>query len=381
MGSECKTVLHLINAFHAGGAEILVCRMAPLLLPYGYRAVVVSLSGYVDELGRVLIDELEDAGIEWHLIGKPVGSGTLRAITRCARHIQRCKPNIVHTHCSSPDLHGGVASRLVGGVKYVSTLHNTRYDSRWFVRVARHIYGLFSKPHYIAISGSVAAEMEKRLGISRNRMDIVPNGVDDRLFTGSLGRNLVRRDIFRVSAAHKVIVSIGTLIEQKKNFSCLIRAFASVVRERSDFSLFIFGEGKDRQLLEAEIENLGISEYVSLPGVTADVPAILRSADLFVLPSAREGFGLVAIEAMMAGLPVILSDVDGLREMADKGAPVLTFPPGNVQALANQIRRFLESPELMSRFGQAAKTWAIQNHSLNATVKGYVSVYNRLLES
>lgn len=377
---DFKVILHLINSFHAGGAETLTCRSAPLFLQWGYRPVVVSLSKTVDQVGQCLIGELDEAGIPWHSVAKPVRSGRLRAIIRCANLIQHYRPHIVHTHCSSPDFYGGMGSAFVGGAKHVSTLHSTRYDSRWFAKVARRISQPLSKPHYIAISSSVAAVMEEQFGISSKRMDIVPNGVDERRFTGEFDRDRIRREVLGVGSGRQVIVSVGRLA-QPKNFPCLIDAFALLLGERPDLSLAIFGEGEERQRLETRIEDLGIGQRVSLPGVVTHVPAILRSADLFVLPSAWEGFGLAAVEAMMAGLPVIVSDVDGLREMANRGAPILTFPSGDVRSLADRMKQFLDSPKLMSRLGQAAKAWAIQNYSLKAMVEGYVSVYDKLLDS
>lgn len=380
MAHNSKTVLQIINAFMAGGSETLICRLAPMLLSYGYRSVVVSLGGVIDDVGKSLTADLQHAGMEVVILNKPAMSERCRTVKRCVSLIRQYQPEIVHTHGSTPDVYGGMASWIAGGVQHISTVHNTRFDSRLFVKIFRPILNFLTKPHYIAISDSVATAIEKHLGISQNKIDRVPNGVDTSRFSGYYNREAVRRNVFKASSNDKVIVSIGRL-EPAKNYFCLLKAFAILIEKCPNLKLFIFGEGGERQRLQYEIDNLRLSELVLLPGVTEDVPTILRSANLFVLPSDWEGFGLAAIEAMMAGIPVIISDVGGLGELAEKGAPVLTFPAGNAHVLAEKIRQLLESSEMMSRLGQSAKSWAMQNYSLETMSEGYISVYNRLLDS
>lgn len=380
MAHNSKTVLQIINAFMAGGSETLICRLAPMLLSYGYRSVVVSLGGVIDDVGKSLTADLQHAGMEVVILNKPAMSERWRTVKRCVSLIRQYQPEIVHTHGSTPDVYGGMASWIAGGVQHISTVHSTRFDSRLFVQIFRPILNFLTKPHYITISDSVATAIEKHLGISQNKIDRVPNGVDTSRFSGYYNREAVRRNVFKASSNDKVIVSIGRL-EPAKNYSCLLKAFAILIEKCPNLKLFIFGEGGERQRLQYEINNLRLSELVFLPGVTEDVPTILRSANLFVLPSDWEGFGLAAIEAMMAGIPVIISDVGGLGELAEKGAPVLTFPAGNAHVLAEKIRQLLESSEMMSRLGQSAKSWAMQNYSLETMSEGYISVYNRLLDS
>jgi glycosyltransferase involved in cell wall biosynthesis len=378
MAHNSKTVLHIINAFMAGGSETLICRLAPMLLLYGYRSVVVSLGGVIDDVGKSLTADLQHAGMDVIILNKPAMSERWKTVKRCVSLIRQYQPDIVHTHGSTPDLYGGMASWIAGGVQHISTVHSTRFDSRLSVQIVRPILNFLTKPHYIAISDSVATAIEKHLGISQNRIYRVPNGVDTSRFSGYYNRDVVRWKVFKASSNDKVIVSIGRL-EQAKNYPCLLKAFAILIEQCPNLKLFIFGEGGERQHLESGIDNLGLSDLIRLPGVTDDVPTILRSADLFVLPSAWEGFGLAAIEAMMAGIPVIISDVGGLGELAEKGAPVLTFPSKNEQALAEKIRQVLKSPELTTKLGQSARNWAMQKYSLDTMVNGYISLYDRLL--
>ena len=373
-----KIVLHVINAFMAGGAETLICRLAPLQLSYGYQPIIVSLGGFIDDVGKGLIADLQDYGIDYIVLDKLAMSERLKTVKRCVNLIHQYKPDIVHTHCDTPDLYGGIASIIAGKVQHISTVHSTQFDSRLLAKVVRFIVDLLGKPHYIAVCGAVALVIEEQLGIPKNRIDIIPNGVDTKRFLRDFNRELVRRNVFKTKGDGKIIVSIGRLAKEK-NYRCLLKAFAILVREYSNLSLCIFGEGRERQCLEAEIDNLGLSELVDLPGITDDVPAILRSADLFVLPSSWEGLPLAAIEAMMAGMPVVVSNVGGLNELAQRDAPVLTFPSGDAQTLADKIKQFLESPELMSKLGQSAQKWAMQNYSLETMVEGYASLYNRLL--
>ncbi|HEY7088494.1 MAG TPA: glycosyltransferase, partial [Tepidisphaeraceae bacterium] len=119
------------------------------------------------------------------------------------------------------------------------------------------------------------------------------------------------------------------------------------------FTLHIFGEGRDRSNIEAEITRLNLSNRVTLHGSIAKPQAALEQIDLLVLPSEAEGFGLVLIEAMAAGIPVVGTDVMGIRDVVTNGVNGLLVPVGRPDELAGAIRRIIESGSLRQRLIQA----------------------------
>jgi glycosyltransferase involved in cell wall biosynthesis len=180
----------------------------------------------------------------------------------------------------------------------------------------------------------------------RRRSWVIPNPVDlpavDLPATGKPRRH------------GNVLVAVGRLVPQK-GFDLLLKAFASVRRDFPEWKLVIWGEGPDRAELEAERDRLGLHGCVEMPGITSQPGTWVETADAFVLSSRYEGWGIVLLEAMAAGLPVISFDCQwGPREMVDDEKDGLLVEDGNVDALAAGLRRLLGDEDLRRRLGAAA---------------------------
>jgi glycosyltransferase involved in cell wall biosynthesis len=128
--------------------------------------------------------------------------------------------------------------------------------------------------------------------------------------------------------------------------------------------------------LEALAASLGIRERVHFLGRRADVPQLLKLADVYVHSSHWEGFGIAAVEAMAAGVPVIASDVPGLGQVV--GSAGLLFPAGDAECLAKHIRSLLDSEPLRRRLSQAGKERA-RSFSIEGSVEAYISLYESVL--
>lgn len=175
----------------------------------------------------------------------------------------------------------------------------------------------------------------------RRRSWVIPNPVD----LPATGKP--RRD-------GTVLVAVGRLVPQK-GFDLLLKAFASIRRDFPEWKLVIWGEGPDRAELEAERDRLGLQGCVEMPGVTSRPGIWVETADAFVLSSRYEGWGIVLLEAMAAGLPVISFDCQwGPREMVDNEKDGLLVENGNVDALAQGLRRLLGDETLRKKLGAAA---------------------------
>jgi N-acetyl-alpha-D-glucosaminyl L-malate synthase BshA len=159
----------------------------------------------------------------------------------------------------------------------------------------------------------------------------------------------------------------------------VIEIFSHVVEE-VNARLIMVGDGPDAcHALQKALE-LGVSDRVRFTGVTEEVESLLRTADLFLLPSEMEGFGLAALEAMASGVPVIASDVGGLREVVEHGETGFLESVGDTRAMADDAIELLTDRELYEGFCEAARKRASELFDYHKIIPQYEALYRKVLE-
>ncbi|MEU9954033.1 glycosyltransferase family 4 protein [Streptomyces sp. NBC_01336] len=182
----------------------------------------------------------------------------------------------------------------------------------------------------------------------RNRLAVMPN--------------CVPAAPVQSKSTNKVIIAAG-LLKENKNFAAVIEAFATVVAKRSDWRLRIYGGGTEKANLRKQIESLGLHNTVTLMGPAAPVSPEFSKGSIFVLPSKREAFGNVIVEAMAAGLPVVSTDANhGPRNIITHGEDGFIVPGGDTDAMAGAILELVEDDERRARMGEAAVRNAVRFH-------------------
>ncbi|MCB4458423.1 glycosyltransferase family 4 protein [Leisingera sp. McT4-56] len=316
--------------------------------------------GGAERMARLLHGELRKAGADARLVALEaceiggldcaVSLGLAspydpRALLRLGAYARGIAPgDIVHVHLFPASAHAAMlaqAGRLRG--RLVFTEHSTSNRRRGHALgglIDDRVYRAFEK--VIAVSGSVEAELLAARPWLAGRTTVIENGCP--LAFGRLPQRPAGPRPLR-------IVSAGRLTPAK-NYATALRAVARLGPAAWRYS--IAGEGAERAALERQIAELGIEDRVDLMGHVDDVPALLEAADIFLIPSAWEGFGLAAVEAMNAGLPVVASDVPGLRETVGRdGAAALLVPPSDAAGIAAALQRLADDPAMRRRMGAA----------------------------
>jgi glycosyltransferase involved in cell wall biosynthesis len=254
-------------------------------------------------------------------------------------------PDLVHCHDWMTAL-AGVALRNRLGLPMILTVHLAQLSP---LNIALENLGLSRADSVIVNSHSVADEIAAR-GLGVKAPVVIPNGVD-------LGRF---RPQSRFQVDH-VILFVGRLVPQK-GVDVLLRAFAVVLRKCPGLRLVIAGDGDHRLYLERLSRHLGLPPHVEFPGWQTG-PALVhlyQTAEMVVVPSLYEPFGLVALEAMACGRPTVASRTGGLAEVIAHGRTGYLVPPGDYLSLAQRMVQLLLEPAQAVAIGQAAHQEAMR---------------------
>jgi glycosyltransferase involved in cell wall biosynthesis len=235
---------------------------------------------------------------------------------------------------------------------------------------------------FVAISSAIRDELIEA-GIAPERIESIPNGVDTGHFrpvSPELRREL-RRD-FVSDPERPLVVYTGRLVSYK-GLPVLLRAWErSGARQRATLML-VGGGGLDihdcEGDLRAAVSARGLSDSVVFAGEVDDVLPYLQAADVYVLPSENEAFGISLVEAMSCGLPAVSTTVGGLRDILRDGQSGIAVPAGDEAALANALDRVLAAPGEAAALGRRAREVAVAEFSAAAVVDRYVELLGRLI--
>jgi len=299
------------------------------------------------------------------------------------------KLDVIHTH--HPILLGQTAASKAAdlNVPLVFTFHTQYWEYTHYVPFPQEAIQDFLKnaihswlkvfmrkcQHIVIPSESIKEILIKDYGLE-DHYTVIPTGTDLKPFLRADGNTLRQSQGWQDD---KVIISIGRLAHEK-NWETLLRAAAQVYAHHPNMRLVLIGDGPDKQTLEALATELGIAERVSFTGRLPfeDIPTYLRAADMFSFASVTETQGLVTIEAMAAGLPVVAVDGSGTHDIVDHGKDGFLVE-NDSNALATAISEMLCNPEQMKQFGINALKKA-KTFDINRLAKQMVKVYEQAIQ-
>lgn len=366
----------VITGLGIGGAETSVLAIAKAIDRRKYHLTFFCV---YDEDNR-LIPEFQANGNDVHVV--PVFDYTRRyfrqyrmgGLLRLARLLRAGRFDIVQTHLPHANTVGRIAARLAGCRCTIATEHNTEIKTDWQIRWDRLLAPRTARIY--CISESVKTFVLQQPGIRPDQCVVIHDGINAAEYRSSLSPAAARAAVGLPPEA-QVVGSIGRLHPQK-GYDLLLEACAQLAPQHPDLHLVLAGDGGERARLEGLAARLGLGDRVRFLGFRRDIATVLRAFDLFVLSSHYEGFGMVLIEAMAAGTPIISTDLDTSREILRDGESGVLVRPGDAGALAAAIGPLLGDTDRRAQFAAAAQRTVEQRFSDRAMVAGVERLYTEL---
>jgi sugar transferase (PEP-CTERM/EpsH1 system associated) len=369
-------VLHVIHHLVMGGLENGLVNLINTMPAERYRHAILCVENYNDFRLRIQRQDVEVYALHRSRIG------IWRMRLAMWRLCRRLKPAIVHSRNMS-GLDVLLPARLAGVRACVHGEHGWDVGdldgSQWKPALLRRLHAPLID-RYITVSQDLARYLARRVGVAQPRIKQVYNGVDTARFVPrAAGASRPALPDGLDAPDHIVIGTVGRL-QPVKDQATLLRAFARLRHTQPALwprlRLAIVGGGPLEQALHELVAELGVQQQVWLPGARDDVPAILASFDVFVLPSLSEGISNTILEAMACGLPVLATGVGGNLELVRDGACGRHFQPGDVDGLAALLAAYGGDAALRGAHGAAARKIAVEEFSMAAMVNNYMAVYD-----
>jgi glycosyltransferase involved in cell wall biosynthesis len=363
-------LLFLLNSLTAsGGSERKSVRVVNELARRGHQVHLVYLNP-----PDTLRDQVRKDVRVFHLARK--GKFDLTALLKLRKYVKQNAVKTVMCVNLYPILYGAILEMILprGQIAGVYFLNTSSFESARD-RLKMVIYRPLLRRGARLIFGCQKQQDEwvAHYRLDPGRCSYIHNGVDCEFFDPATATEMGKELRKQLGSAPDdfVIVSVGQFRPEKKQED-LISACAELVRAGYPVHLALVGDGPRRANLLRHVEVTGMSERVHLLGPLADVRPALGAADVFVLSSvAVETFSNAALEAMAAGLPVVLSDIGGASEMVIDGYNGYLYPPGDVSVLTKKIAFFLDNRGPRKQIGEQARTIVRQKFGFDAMVNEY----------
>jgi glycosyltransferase involved in cell wall biosynthesis len=303
------------------------------------------------------------------------------AMARLARYLRRERIDILHTHLFEPSVVGLQAGALARTPVRMMTRHysdgHTRIDKRWHVRLDRICISLCDD--VIAVSADTARHLIEVEGAPPEKVHTILNGFEaSRLELPD--RSELDRLRAELGAEDAYLLACVARLHPDKGQQYLFRALPRI-SERVDrpVVLAVIGEGPFEREFRAEVAALGCASQVRFLGFREDAPALMAAADLVVLPTLTEAFGIVLAEALHIGTPVVATRVGGVPEIVDDGVDGVLVEPESAEALADAIADLLDDADRRERMKGAGREKVLRRFSYRTMVEAYEALYDEAL--
>ncbi|MCX7592014.1 MAG: glycosyltransferase [Kiritimatiellae bacterium] len=355
-------ILHVVPSYDISGRSRLIHELCLALQGPEFTFMIVCLTGqgtYVQkDVPLVYLAKREGFDV--------------RAARRLAGLIREHEISLVHCHGGAALPYAALACGLSGRRPLLHTVHRSDGDPVASNPIKAKMV-LAPVDLVVGVSEAASAAFCNANDFPTNRTMTIYNGIDPTRFSPGLGGTC---DGYK-PVGRPVIGTVANL-SYDKDHGILIRAFAEILSSYPAARLVIVGDGPWASHARALVAELGVGAHVDFLGFRGDVPALLRTFDVFAYPTTTEGFGLALVEAMAAGVPVVASNVGGVPEVVTNGVTGLLVEFGDVEAFRAEIVRLLNDRALCRRLVAAAEKAVSSRFTVRRMADEYAAVYQRL---
>jgi glycosyltransferase involved in cell wall biosynthesis len=360
-----------------GGASLYALELSLQLVRLGIETVVITHK-HPGQAEEEEIDGVKIKRVKGWVLNHPHRTFSPLLFCRCYKYILDEKFDVVH----GLDVYSTMAIMVIPFARIfripcVLTCHTAR-GSAFQIFLQRFLGWMFRVGDRLIAVSRASARFSRLLGFSEKRITVVPNGVDLSCFNGKIDA-LAMREELRIG--DEPLVATALRLIKGKSPDLLISAFARVLEVVPDAKLVIAGSGREEDNLSRQIKDLDAANSVFMMGKLPKerVAQLMAAANVFVLPSKIESFGLTLLEASAAGVPVVCANAGGIPEVFQDGFNALLYPPGDDDAMAKAIIRVIQDKELAKRMSANAVDTA-NKFTWERTAEQTLQVYKEVLQ-
>lgn len=373
-------VLHVIFSESAGGIQKLVADLAKFSDSSKFDVSILTI---LEDKNWIFKEEIEKAGIKIYSTGISISQGNspnklkryfyqIKAIIRTWKLLKSLKPTIIHTH-SEALIITFIPLILTKIPIKVHTIHSIiKGPGLLSLQILTHLEKIgikFLNIIPVAVSKDIAKKARIAYKIPKDPL-VIYNGIDVEKF-------LVKKP--KIKRGKLILINVGRF-EDQKNHKLLIEAFSEAIKKFPKLELWLVGNGSLKPKIEQLVEQKYLTKKVKFLGIRKDVNKLLSQSDIFVLSSKWESFGIVLVEAMAAGVPIISTDVNVTDEILEKGKAGIIVPNQDERKLSEAIVSLAKDINKRKHLSKHGQEVAIKKFDIRKSVKEYEKVYSSLLK-
>lgn len=363
-------IVHVMPQIGIGGAET---QLYALIINSDSQVVTHEVLYYSDSRDDEGFKLYTKAGIKYARIPRNK-KRPIKFLRDLAAAIKARKPDIVQCWLSSGSICGRLAAILAGHKKIIVTYRGGQLGHPLFTRCLEFFTG--NKVYHLANSNACANMTAKRTGIAPAKYDVIYNGVDIKRFTVEPIREQLKKQ-YNIPDDAKIVTMVGRLTASK-NYPMLLRLAQKAKQENLNCHFLIVGHGEREQDLKDLVFQLDLNDIIHFLGLRHDVPAILKSSDIFCYTTLFEGFPNALLEAMTAGLPIITTDFDGVKELIQDGINGKIVNVNDIEKAYAALKYYIGNDEVMKKYGLNCQEKVFNDFTISKMVERTILYYEKI---